>query len=538
MAYTINKTDGNVLTTITDGTINTTSSSLTLIGKSYSGWGENLNENLVKLLENSSGTSAPSTPMTGELWFDTNVGQLKVYNGTAFEPTGGAQPSGTAISSPGVGDLWLNSTDDQVFVYTGDSRSHQINDKWELLGPAFKATDGESGWRIETITSSGGDKVVSSMFSAGTRVAILSKEEFTPSALTGFATIKAGITLNSTISGVVFEGTNTEAAFLNISGSTNDGNKIAGANFLRSDEADTTAGRITINSNDGLVVGTGSELLLTVDTNDVKFRQQSNNKDIIFEVNKGGSNTEVARMVGQTGMFRVKDLEVTGTQVIMNTTNMSVEDNIIELNRNISSASGMPNFTGIKANRGETGASTEEDLFWVWDETFSDDGTTTFGNAGGAWSAYRSDDNLSNKNLVDIRANVVHATSTSAQYADLAERYTTDADYEPGTVVMFNGDPEVTICNTDMCPKVAGVISESPAYLMNASLQDSAATVALMGRVPVKVKGNINPGDMLVSAGGGFARAESNPALGSVIGKALSSNTVSEGTIEMVVGRC
>ena len=538
MAYTINKTDGNVLTTITDGTINTTSSSLTLIGKSYSGWGENLNENLVKLLENSSGTSAPSTPMTGELWFDTNVGQLKVYNGTAFEPTGGAQPSGTAISSPGVGDLWLNSTDDQVFVYTGDSRSHQINDKWELLGPAFKATDGESGWRIETITSSGGDKVVSSMFSAGTRVAILSKEEFTPSALTGFATIKAGITLNSTISGVVFEGTNTEAAFLNISGSTNDGNKIAGANFLRSDEADTTAGRITINSNDGLVVGTGSELLLTVDTNDVKFRQQSNNKDIIFEVNKGGSNTEVARMVGQTGMFRVKDLEVTGTQVIMNTTNMSVEDNIIELNRNISSASGMPNFTGIKANRGETGASTEEDLFWVWDETFSDDGTTTFGNAGGAWSAYRSDDNLSNKNLVDIRANVVHATSTSAQYADLAERYTTDADYEPGTVVMFNGDPEVTICNTDMCTKVAGVISESPAYLMNASLQDSAATVALMGGVPVKVKGNINPGDMLVSAGGGFARAESNPALGSVIGKALSSNTVSEGTIEMVVGRC
>ena len=154
MAYTINKTDGNVLTTITDGTINTTSSSLTLIGKSYSGWGENLNENLVKLLENSSGTSAPSTPMTGELWFDTNVGQLKVYNGTAFEPTGGAQPSGTAISSPGVGDLWLNSTDDQVFVYTGDSRSHQINDKWELLGPAFKATDGESGWRIETITRS------------------------------------------------------------------------------------------------------------------------------------------------------------------------------------------------------------------------------------------------------------------------------------------------------------------------------------------------------------------------------------------------
>ena len=85
MAYTINKTDGTNIATITDGTINNTTS-LTLIGKSYSGWGEILNEDLVKLLENSSGTSAPTAPLTGELWFDTSTGQLKVYNGTAFEP--------------------------------------------------------------------------------------------------------------------------------------------------------------------------------------------------------------------------------------------------------------------------------------------------------------------------------------------------------------------------------------------------------------------------------------------------------------------
>ena len=77
MAYTINKTDGSVVATITDGTINT-STSLTLIGKSYSGFGELLNENLVKILENSASTSAPSAPLKGELWFDTNTGQLKV----------------------------------------------------------------------------------------------------------------------------------------------------------------------------------------------------------------------------------------------------------------------------------------------------------------------------------------------------------------------------------------------------------------------------------------------------------------------------
>ena len=539
MAYTINKTDGTILATIVDGTINTTATNLTLIGKSYSGWGENLNENLVKLLENSASTSAPTTPLRGQLWFDTNTGQLKVYNGSQFEPAGGAQPSTSVPTSPGQGDLWLDSTNDQVFVYTGDSRSHQVNDKWELLGPVHTASQGESGFVIETIASSGGDKVVSSMYANSTRVAILSKETFTPSvSQTGFASIKAGLTLNSTLS-AVFEGTNTSAAFVDVSGTTNSSaSLVAGGNFLRADASDTTTGALTIDNDTGVIIGDSQDLTISVSSNDVTFAQTEQDKDMIFTVNDGGVTTEVMRLQGAIGRLRVKDLEVTGEQVILNTTNLSIEDSILELNRNVSSASGMPDFTGIKANRGEAASGTEEDLFWVWDETFSDDGTTTFGNAGGAWTAYRSDNDLTNKDLVDIRANVVHATSTSAQYADLAEKYTTDAEYEPGTVMMFSGEPEVTICNQDMCTKVAGVISENPAYLMNASLTNSAAVVALMGRVKVKVKGTVQPGDMLVSAGDGFARAESNPTFGSVIGKALSSHSESEGTIEMVVGRC
>lgn len=539
MAYTINKTDGTILATIVDGTINTTATNLTLIGKSYSGWGENLNENLVKLLENSASTSAPTTPLRGQLWFDTNTGQLKVYNGSQFEPAGGAQPSTSVPTSPGQGDLWLDSTNDQVFVYTGDSRSHQINDKWELLGPVHTASQGESGFVIETIASSGGDKVVSSMYANSTRVAILSKETFTPSvSQTGFASIKAGLTLNSTLS-AVFEGTNTSAAFVDVSGTTNSSaSLVAGGNFLRADASDTTTGALTIDNDTGVIIGDSQDLTISVSSNDVTFAQTEQDKDMIFTVNDGGVTTEVMRLQGAIGRLKVKDLEVTGDQVILNTTNLSIEDSILELNRNVSSASGMPDFTGIKANRGEAASGTEEDLFWVWDETFSDDGTTTFGNAGGAWTAYRSDNDLTNKDLVDIRANVVHATSTSAQYADLAEKYTTDAEYEPGTVMMFSGEPEVTICNQDMCTKVAGVISENPAYLMNASLTNSAAVVALMGRVKVKVKGTVQPGDMLVSAGDGFARAESNPTFGSVIGKALSSHSESEGTIEMVVGRC
>ena len=84
MAYTINKTDGSVLATITDGTIDNTSS-LTLFGKSYSGFGELLNENLVKLLENQASTSTPYAPLKGELWFDTTTLQIKVYDGTSFK---------------------------------------------------------------------------------------------------------------------------------------------------------------------------------------------------------------------------------------------------------------------------------------------------------------------------------------------------------------------------------------------------------------------------------------------------------------------
>ena len=95
MAYTINKTDGTILATITDGTTNRSVTNLTLIGKSYSGWGENLNENLVRLLENAASTSSPTTPLRGQLWFDVNTGQLKVYNGSQFEPAGGAQPATT-----------------------------------------------------------------------------------------------------------------------------------------------------------------------------------------------------------------------------------------------------------------------------------------------------------------------------------------------------------------------------------------------------------------------------------------------------------
>lgn len=134
--------------------------------------------------------------------------------------------------------------------------------------------------------------------------------------------------------------------------------------------------------------------------------------------------------------------------------------------------------------------------------------------------------------------NTVFATATTALYADLAENYLADTDYAPGTVVCFDGSAEVTQCNTDACPVVAGVVSTNPAYQMNSGLVgEHIATVALVGRVPCQVQGPIKRGAMMVSAGNGRARAESNPAMGTVIGKALETFDGEIGTIEIVVGR-
>ena len=136
--------------------------------------------------------------------------------------------------------------------------------------------------------------------------------------------------------------------------------------------------------------------------------------------------------------------------------------------------------------------------------------------------------------------NVLSTTASQANYADLAEYYTADQEYAPGTVVMFGGNKEVTIAEA-ATTRVAGVISTNPAYAMNANLIKSneiSVALALQGRVPCKVVGEIKKGDLLISAGNGVAMASQNPQIGQAIGKALEDyNSHEEGIIEVVVGR-
>ncbi len=507
MAYKINNTFGTLLVTLADGTIDVATTDLTLIGKGYAGFGEKLNENLIKLLENFNNTSSPSNKVQGQLWYDKTNNQLNVYTGSKFKPVGSTSNSASAPSNAVQGDLWFDTGNTQLYVYTGSA--------WTLIGPTTVAGSGVTQVITETPEDNTGVKQsILKLVTNDTVVGVISNVAFTPSptetlgaalVTAGFATVAQGIQLSSAVASAKFRGTATTSDALG---------GVAAANYLRSDSDDTTTGKLIIQNDTGLILGAGQDVTMSFSSDDFTIAQTTQDKDIIFTVNDGGTTKEALRINGSTGRIehlRIGDLTVDGTNTIVNTTTLSVEDNLIELNRNISSNSGMPNFTGLKVNRGETSVATEQNLYWVWDETFADDGSTTFGNAGGAWTAFKSgggDDELSAPTLVDVRANIIHATSTSAMYADLAERYEADCDTEVGDVVMLGGNAEITKCNDNLSDAVFGVISESPALLMNAQAgnNDSHPMVALKGRVMVKLTGKGKAGDRIVSAGNGEAR--------------------------------
>ena len=513
MAYEINNTFGTKIVSLADGTLDTTTTDLALFGKGYAGFGEKLNENFVKILENFNNTSAPSNKIQGQLWFDQTNKQLNVYTGTKFKPVGSPTNSTSQPSNAVTGDLWFDTANTQLYIYTGSA--------FVLIGPATIAGSGVTSMITETVQNDAGvNKTILKGVQNDTVVFVVSSEAFTPSSTetagaaliaAGFATVSQGIQMSSTVSSAKFRGTATNSDSLG---------GVVAANYLRSNANDTTSGTLGILNDSGLTLGAGSDVTMTFSSDNLTIAQTTEDKDIIFTVNDGGNTTTLMTLDGDTGRLelpsvgdiRVKgNLTVDGTQTIFNTSTLSVEDNIIEVNRNISSNAGMPNFSGLKINRGGTSTATEQDLYWVWDETFADDGTTIHGNAGGAFTAFKSgggDDEMSAPTLVDIRANIVHATSTSAQYADLAERYAADMQLEVGEVVMLGGSEEVTRCDTDLCNGAFGVVSESPAFLMNAQAgnNDSHPMIALKGRVLVKVNGEGKAGDRIVSAGNGEAR--------------------------------
>jgi hypothetical protein len=259
---------------------------MTLVGKNYAGYGEFLDENFNHLLENSSNTTAPGAPLTGQLWWDKTNSLLKVYNGTAFKTISAATASASAPTSNSVGDIWFDTTNQQLKVWNGAS--------WVLIGPAFTAGTGTTGAIVDTITDNTAvSHVVIKLYVSDQIVGIVSKDAaFTPQvALTGYTTIRPGITLATAISGVsqLFQGTATDAQTL-------DG--IDSTGFLSSTSNDTTSGTLGILNDSGLSVGADQDARISITGSDVFFRNQTQDGNIVLQVNDGGVTTTIATFFG------------------------------------------------------------------------------------------------------------------------------------------------------------------------------------------------------------------------------------------------
>jgi len=453
MAYTINLTDGTIFATVADGTINT-SSSMTLVGKNYAGYGEFLDENFIHLLENGSNTVQPGAPLVGQLWWDKANNVLKVYNGSVFKVISSATASATAPVSNVQGDLWYDSVNAQLKVWSGAA--------WILVGPASTAGQGTSGAVVMTVTDSlAADHVVVMFYVENDVVAILSKDAtFTPQTLiTGFATISPGMQLSTAVSNNLFRGTATDSQLL-------DG--IDSAGFLSATSNDTTTGTLGILNNSGLSVGLNSDARILVSGADVYLRNQTQDGNLLLQVNKAGVTTTVLNVNGSTG-------------TVSSPTVLSV----------VSLINGNGNGVG------------------------------NIGASGGYF-------------------NTIFAKSTSAQYADVAERFAADQFISPGTVVELGGTAEITTSLLELSENVFGVISTQAAYLMNSAAGNDAThpPVAMTGRVPVRAVGKVCKGDRLVSAGNGLARS-AKPGEAThfnVLGRALEDKlTDAEGVVEAIV---
>jgi hypothetical protein len=272
MAYTINKTDGSILATVADGQVDQFSTDLTLIGKNYSGFGEALNENFVKILENFSNVSEPSNPIRGQIWFDVSELKLKVYNGTAFVPVSSATISTTQPLSLGVGDLWFDDLNKQLFFYDGTNTI--------LLGPDYSASQGLSGLRVANILDTlNQNRVVTYLYTNGILLGIFSKDSFTPKLpIEGFSgSIEPGFNAGS-LAGIKFNVTSSDSDAL--------GGQPA-SSYVRNDTSNIINGQLILASNLGLIVGNASQAQLLVNNGDVILANIASDKALNLIVRRG-----------------------------------------------------------------------------------------------------------------------------------------------------------------------------------------------------------------------------------------------------------
>ena len=598
MAYTINLTNGTVFATISDGTIQQIASGtpsvplVTLVGKNYAGYGEFLDENFVHLLESGSNSVAPTSPLTGQLWWDSGNNVLKVYTGTTFKIISGATSSASEPTGNVAGDLWFDSSNQQLKVYTGAA--------FLVVGPGYTSAQGTSGAIPETILNNvGATKYITSLYVNNVRVGIVfDGASFTPqsSLQAAFPTIYPGMTLSASVSGAVFAGSATNAQLLD---------SLDSSQFMRTDAATSTTGILRVQNNTGMFVGVSNVFNVNTTSTDANIKSNISGGNLIIQANVAGTTYNVAQALGASGVFAVSNAATVGTTlsvtgnttggnlitgglvtstgnitggnvntVLVAATTLSATANVqggnlrtgglISATGNITSQANIAGtyflgngsqLTGLSlgvsvtkiengTSEGFINASGGNIAFTVGgtgNVLVLTTGTAYFtGNVSTIGIEKTGTNAIGNIGSSTSYFNRLFATATTALYADVAERFAADELLEPGTVVELGGVKEITRSRQDLSENVFGVISTNAAYLMNggAGEDDTHPPVAMTGRVPVKCIGTVRKGDRLVSAGDGVARAArpGEATAFNVIGRALEHKHLEElGTIEAIV---
>lgn len=526
------KTNGTKLTSIADGTIDNTSSPLSLPARNVSGYGKVLNENLVKLLENFADVTPPANSITGQLWYDTEDSGLYVNTTRGYRPLSIAYKTSSTPENSKSGEFWWDSGKKQLKLFDGTN--------WTVVGPGYESSWGKSGAFAETVRDTQGidHLVVNIKFNDQENIIVSKDVEFVPeNQISGFGSIKPGINVNSQVTGFLYNST---------ADNSNKLDNIQASTYLRKDQDSFIDGQLSVEE-----FGLGRDLLAKIAI------VGSTEKDLVISNEINESSIKFDLFV-ENVKATVLELDHNG-QILLYanpTTPLSAAtkgyvDVVAEENKNYIDNKFNDNGS-LPIARGGTGANTIE----AAREALRVPGINGTG-AIGQWnidiSGLAQVSNLSRNSESlngfiestgpltdtiarrdssgDLRAVEFIGVATSARYADLAEKYLPDADYDVGTVVMIGGNYEITACVTGS--RAIGAVSKNPAYMMNSELE-GGIYVALKGRVPVKIIGAVKKGDLLAAANDGKAKvsAENN----NVFAIALESNDeIGEKIVECVI---
>jgi hypothetical protein len=370
MAYQVNKTDGSIVATVADGQIDTLSTDLTLIGKNYSGFGESLNENFIKILENFASTSRPTQPIRGQIWFDTSELKLKVYSGSEFVPVSSATIAGTQPTTLGVGDLWFNDVDKQLYFFDGVIPI--------LLGPSYSVSQGLSGFKTESILDTlNQTRVITYLYNNGILLGIFAKDSFTPkNAITGFiGDINPGFNAGN-LPDLKFNVTVSNADSLGKDALFPAG--IPATTYVRRDQPNDIDGQLRITRDEGIIIGTGNQLTVSVNSGNVNIANSANERNMSFLV-RTGNTAEVALTVASStrtiGLYTefptsqvniggnltvTGNLTVNGDTTVINTETLTIEDKVIQLANSASPSDATADGGGIVL-KGDT----DHTLIWT-----------------------------------------------------------------------------------------------------------------------------------------------------------------------------